>query len=156
MCHSYFSWSLYFQGTNLPAQVVLSWSHKTDLRSRFLVPFQFVKRHRDTSRKSRFPQSHQQDFYICFLCVPPLAVIGLFTWSMGILHIPVLGLALRCHFFCSEPIPDLLGIRRIARGFPQLFSSVSLAVSVTQNDYFETSVPLLLTTSLLFPESGGK
>lgn len=81
-----------------------------------------------------------------------------FTWTMGILRIQVLGLALRCQFVCNESILDLMGMRIIARGFPQLFSSISLAVSVTQfqNDYFEMSVPLLLTTSLLFPQPGGK
>lgn len=41
-----------------------------------------------------------------FLCDPPLAVVGLFTCSMGILHIQMLGLSLRCQFVFSEPIPD--------------------------------------------------
>lgn len=89
-------------------------------------------------------------FFTGFLCDPPLAVVGLFTWSMGIPHTQVLRLALRCQFVCSEPTPDLLGTRIIARGFPQLFSDVSPAVSVTQfqNDYFEMSshhVPTLPT-----------
>lgn len=46
---------------------------------------------------------------------------------MEIPHIQVPGLAPKCQFVCSKPIPDMLEIR-IARGSPQLFSNPSLAI----------------------------
>lgn len=67
-------------------------------------------------------------FCTSFPCDPPLAAAGLFTWSMEIPRIQVPGLTPKCQFVYSEPIPDMVGIRIIARGSPQLFSNASLAI----------------------------
>lgn len=64
---------------------------------------------------------------------------------MEIPPIQVPGPAPGCQFVCSELVSDLLGVRILARGFPQLSSSALLAVfgHPFQNDCF---VSLLLTS----------
>lgn len=162
-CHSYFNWSLYFQGTNLtcPGVFVLvspiatqDWpqlqvSSPTSVRARSIgtLPEMFLS--------STVPPAgflHGFSLWSTISCSRALHLQhgnSAYSGAWALSQVPV----------CLQwTYPRLLGMRIIARGFPQLFSNVSLAVPVPQfqNDCFEMSVPLLLTTSLLVPQPGGR
>lgn len=133
MGHEYFKWPLSCQGTNLLAQMFFSQSHliatqdwpQLQVSSSPSVCERSIGTVPESLFSSTIPPA---GFCTGFPCDPPLAAVGLFTWSMEIPHIQVPGLAPGCQFFCGQPIPGSPGMTIIARGFPQLFSSASLAI----------------------------